>query len=51
MVKVPSVEDHVKAYTLSLATAHRLLPADLCTDPLPALAAVIGLLDSTARSD
>ena len=41
----------MKAYALSLASAHRMLPVDLCTDPLPALAAVIGLLGATATSD
>ena len=47
---MPPRADHLKAYTAGLATAQHLLPVDLCTDPLPVLAAVINVLDATAAN-
>ena len=41
----------MKALSLALATAQQVLPVDLCTDPLPAMAAVIGLLDTAAANE
>ena len=51
VVTIPPEEDNLKAYSLALAIAHHLLPVDLCTDPLPALAAVIAVLDASAEND
>ena len=48
---MPPRADHLKAYTAGLATAQHLLPVDLCTDPLPVLAAVISVLDTTAANE
>ena len=38
----------MKVYTVGLAAADRIFPADVCKNPLPMLAAVIGIL---ARSE
>jgi len=49
-VAVPPVDDMVKVYTVELATADSVFPADLCKDPLPMLAGVMGVLSATERS-
>ena len=51
LVSVPSRSEHLKAYVTSLAHAHHLLPAELCHDPLPVLAAVTAVLDQSAAND
>ena len=51
LVPVPPHSDHLKAYTSSLATVQHLLPVDLCTDPLPVLATIISLLDTTVANE
>ena len=51
LVPIPAHGEHMKALLLALATAQQVLPVDLCTDPLPAMAAVIGLLDTTAANE
>ena len=38
-------------HTASLATAKHLLPVDLCTNPLPVLAAIISMLDTVANEN
>ena len=40
----------MKTLALALATAQQVLPVDLCTDPHPAMATVIGLLDTAAAN-
>ena len=51
LVPIPAHGEHMKALSLALATAQQVLPVDLCTDPLPAMAAVIGLLDTAAANE
>lgn len=40
----------MKVYTVGLATADQTFPADLCRDPLPMLATVIGVLAKSEES-
>ena len=40
----------MKVYTVGLAAADSVFPAPLCKDPLPMLAAVVGVLSATEES-
>ena len=47
---VPPREELLKVYTVGLAQADRILPAELCRNPLPMLAAVFGVLAKSEES-
>ena len=40
----------MKVYAISLATADGIFPVELCQNPLPMLAAVVGVLAETEAS-
>ena len=47
---VPSTEEHIKVYTVGLAAADLIFSPNMCKDPLPMLAAVMGILSKTEES-
>jgi hypothetical protein len=49
-VAVPPAEELMKVYTTSLAMATDAFPKPLCRNPLPLLAAVIGVLGESESS-
>ena len=49
LTKVPPLGEHVEALKEALGVAEELCPAELCADPLPLLAAVIGALGETEK--
>lgn len=50
-VSVPALKEHLDVYTACLAEADEVLPVEFCDDPLPVLAAVIGVLTTSMESD
>lgn len=49
-VEVPAHDELMKVYTSSLAMADQAFPPSLCKNPLPMLAAVIGVLNASEAS-
>lgn len=49
-VPVPKEEEMLKVYTVGLAAADQVLAPEMCKDPLPMLAAVMGVLSLSEES-
>ena len=49
-VDVPPKDELMKVYTIGLAAADQIFPADLCKNPLPMLATVMGILTVSEES-
>ena len=47
---LPSSEDLMASYTVGLATADQVFPVEMCKNPLPMLAAVVGVLAQSEQS-
>lgn len=48
---MPAADEMLKVYTVGLAAADQVFTIDQCQNPLPMLAAVVGLLSRSEESD